>query len=130
MNLASELRARGIDPARCTVNGKPVADEPPAKRGRGMNKWETLYSLELEQSRREGMILAWWYDSINLRLADRTWYRPDFCIVVCDGRLTFVEIKGFLRDDAAVKFKVAREMYPHFGWRMLRKTKHGWERVL
>ncbi len=129
MNLAAELRARGIDPAQCTMpDGTPIPGKPEAKRER-MNKTETLYSLELADALLDGRILAWWFESIKLRLADRTWYTPDFCLLMPDGKLRFVEIKGFLREDAAVKWKVARELYPFFDWLMLRRSKSGWESV-
>lgn len=130
MSLASQLRSLGIDPDRCTTaDGKPLADEPSVKRAR-MNKWETAYSLELEEAKRRGEIAAWWFEAFKLRLADRTWYTPDFLLLHASGKMGFIEIKGFAREDAMVKFKVAREQYQQFDWAMLRKTKHGWEVVL
>jgi hypothetical protein len=43
------------------------------------------------------------------------------------SRLVFVETKGFMRDDAAVKLKVAASMYPAFGWLLVTRDKWGWE---
>ena len=93
-----------------------------APRKRGMNKWESEYAQELEVARQTGQILWWAYEPIRLRLADNTGYTPDFCELFPSGLLRFVEIKGFLRDDANVKFKMAAELYP-FDFVMLRKQK-------
>lgn len=129
MGTAAQLRALGIDPARCTVNGRPVNSEPEVVRER-MNKTETLYSLELEADRKAGRIKAWWFGSMKLRLADKTWYAPDFFIVLANWTFRFVEVKGgFVRDDAAVKFKCAREMYPCFDWLCEQRVKGGWKEL-
>ena len=57
------------------------------------------------------------FESLKFRLADNTWYTPDF-MVIEDGRVVIYEVKGgFFRDDARAKFKVAAEMNPWFVWR-------------
>jgi hypothetical protein len=96
-----------------------------------MNKTEVRYEQEvLKVLQHTGEIDWYWFESIKFRLADRTWYTPDFMIVSGgDRNWTAVEIKGFLRDDAAVKFKVAREMYPQIKWEMLRYRKGQWENI-
>ena len=68
--------------------------------------------------------------SIKLRLAKKTWYTPDFWVLVRGGWKVF-EVKGFMRDDAAVKLKVAAEMYRYFQfWLVTKKKKKdggGWD---
>ena len=66
---------------------------------------------------------------MRLRLAGRTWYTPDFLAVQhisanehMPPLFIFVEIKGFMRDDAAVKLKVAAETYPCFQWLLVRRA--------
>ena len=93
------------------------------------NTSDHRYSFELEMLRQEGEIKRWLYESIKFRLADRTWYTPDFVVWMPDGRVRVVEVKGFLRDDAAVKYKVARETYPEFEWVMIRRVKSSWVEV-
>lgn len=99
----------------------------------GMNRWEQEYAIELEARKRAGEILWYGFESIKLRLATGTWYTPDFCLLVGDSissPIQCVEIKGFLRDDANVKFKVAAEQFPCFQFLMLRRRKGGgWDLI-
>ncbi len=37
------------------------------------------------------------------------------------------EVKGFMRDDAAVKLKVAAKMHPWWTFRLVKKSKKGWD---
>ena len=87
-----------------------------------MNKTEARYARE--------MIVPHGYthrfESIKLRLADRTWYTPDFFVYLPDGTVQVVEVKGFWRDDARVKIKVAAEQYPEFRFVAARYIKKQW----
>lgn len=91
-----------------------------------MNRWERRFADDLEAAKLAGEIRDWKFESVKLRLADRTWYTPDFAVFENDGRLRMVEIKGFWRDDAKVKYKVAREMYHHFDWQALALVRGQW----
>lgn len=93
---------------------------------RRMNKLETAYASLLETMRLAGEITSWRHESVKLRLADRTWYTPDFKVRMPDGREEFHETKGFMRDDAAVKLKVAAEMYPEYAFRLVRRKRGAW----
>jgi len=131
MDMESELRRMGFDAeqiATATVDGKPLSSLPKktSLQKEKLNKTELLYDVELAQLHSEGVVARWWAQSVRLRLADKTTYTPDFLVQFADGRLVFVEIKGFLRDDASVKFKVAREMYPWAEFVMLRRVKKQW----
>lgn len=75
---------------------------------------ERKYASKLEGMRRNCEIAAWQYEPITLRLADRTTYRPDFFLLFPDGRAGFHETKGFWRDDARAKIKMAAEQFPWF----------------
>ena len=79
-----------------------------------MNRQEAAYSLELEARKRTGEIADWKFESVKLRLADRTWYTPDFMVIFADGTIEFHEVKGHWEDDARVKWKVVQELYPFF----------------
>lgn len=85
----------------------------------GMNKTEKQRAQELEALKRTGVIAAWRYEKVTLKLADDTRYTPDFWIVASDGQVRFEETKGFWRDDAKVKIKVAAEQFPEFTFRSL-----------
>jgi len=81
---------------------------------RGMNKTEAKYADDLEAMKLAGDIADWRFEPLKLRLADRTYYTPDFMVIFPDGAIRFDEVKGFWRDDARVKFKVAAEQFPWF----------------
>jgi hypothetical protein len=88
----------------------------PASPAPRMNKTEYAYSLYLEAERQAGKIHWWAFEAIKLRLADKTYYTPDFAVIRSYmpwhlKPIVFFEVKGFWRDDARVKIKVAAEMY-------------------
>lgn len=95
-----------------------------------LNKWEQEYAQYLEAARQAGTIRWYGFEAIKLRLASGTYYTPDFAVLNTDNELEFREIKGFWRDDALVKFKVAAEHFP-FRFLALRKKRvsegGGWE---
>lgn len=84
----------------------------PADPFAGMTRIEKGFALQREHDKRVGLIREWWYEKITLKLADDTRYTPDFVIVHLDGMLECVETKGFMRDDAHVKVKVAAAQFP------------------
>src|SRR5689334_9481004 len=62
-----------------------------------MNGTERRYADEfLETRRAAGEVLWWAFQAVKLRLADDTWFCPDFVVVLADGTLEFHEIKGGL----------------------------------
>jgi DNA helicase IV len=90
----------------------------------GMNKTERKRAEELEAMKRSGEIVEWWYEAVTLKLAHDCRYTPDFLIQENDGRLRFEETKGFWRDDAKVKTRVAVRIFP-FPLRVLKVRKGG-----
>ena len=79
-----------------------------------MNKLEEKYAAYLELQRQAGQIVFWRYEAVKFRLADRTWYNPDFYIMRPDGSLEIHETKGHWEDDARVKIKATAEQFPEF----------------
>ena len=77
-----------------------------------MNKTEQAYADYLSQLQAVGGILWHKFEGVKLRLADNTFYSPDFAVMKPDGQLEMHEVKGFWQDDARVKIKVAADMYP------------------
>lgn len=76
------------------------------------NKLEAAYEKYLEERKQAGEILWYKFEGIKLRLADNCFYNPDFAVMLKSGEIEIHECKGFMRDDAAVKIKVAAEEYP------------------
>jgi len=110
---------------------KPVVFSAPPPRHTipktdGMNKLEALYAREVLGIRQmAGEIVSWKYEAVKLRLAKRTWYTPDFMIYFKD-HIEIHETKGFWRDDARAKFKVAAEMFPEFKFVAVQYKKGIW----
>lgn len=105
----------------------------PRKRIGGLNGFEEAYQEKLEGMRLERGIISYKFEALKFRLADNTFYTPDF-MVVYPEHIEFHEIKGMpATDDAIVKFKVVAEMYPQFRWLMIRGKKtrsyYEWETI-
>ena len=78
-----------------------------------MNKTEAEYAAMLAQQQRMGQVQWWAFEVIKVRLADATFYTPDFLVMNAAGELELHEVKGaFVTDDARVKFKVCAEHFP------------------
>lgn len=131
LGLAHLWPRGGDDPAfPPKVEGKGQAPAPivrPTPPADGMNKLERRFSRFLDDLKADGRIVSWSFESVKLRLAGRCFYAPDFFVVMPDQHVTVIETKGFMRDDAAVKIKVAADMYSHFMFLLARHDrKHGW----
>lgn len=77
-----------------------------------MNKTEAKYAERLEALKRSGEVLDYAFECVKLKLADRTFYTPDFMVLNKDGIVEMHEVKGFWEDDARVKIKVAAAQFP------------------
>jgi hypothetical protein len=77
-----------------------------------MNKTEAAYEVDLRDAQALGDILWYKFEGVKLRLADNTFYTPDFVVLGNDKIMECHEVKGFWTDDARVKIKVAAELYP------------------
>lgn len=76
------------------------------------NKTEQSYENLLEAMRISGDVLWYKFEGMKLRLADNTFYTPDFFVMMANGQLEAHEVKGHWQDDARAKIKIAAEMYP------------------
>lgn len=91
-----------------------------------MNKTEAAYDAHLGQLQHAGEVLWRKFEGLKLRLADNTFYTPDFAVLAADGVMECHEVKGFWEDDARVKVKVAASLYPfRFKAVTVRAKKHG-----
>lgn len=105
----------------------------PVPRGRAvrpvrgtMNRSEGRYAKHLAAQMARGELAGFWFEPIKFRLADKTYYSPDFLVMLPDGRLELHEVKGWMEDDAAVKLKVQAETYWLFPVRLARETRGAW----
>ena len=100
----------------------------------GMNKTEQAYADLLEGRKLAGEILGWRYEPYKLRLADNTYYTPDFMLQLPSGEIQLHETKAckadgtlLAEDDAMVKIKVAAELYPEFQFCLVGKHRSVWK---
>lgn len=90
-----------------------------------MNKTEAAYALHLEHRKKCGVIEWFVYEGIKIKLADKTFFTPDFAVMMPDGLIELHDVKGttrdkvtkkskpFVHDDGAtIKIKVAAGLYP------------------
>lgn len=94
-----------------------------------MNNTEAAYGTHLELLKRAGQILWYRFEGLKFRLADSTFYTPDFAVMLASGSMECHEVKGFWQDDARVKIKVAADLYPFRFIAVTAKTKKaggGW----
>ena len=95
-----------------------------------MNNLEFDYSKKLEMGKMVGDVLWYAFESMKFRLADNTYYTPDFIVMRGDRTLEVHETKGFWTDDGRAKIKIAAEMFPLFKFiaikRQTKKQGGGW----
>ncbi len=94
-----------------------------------MNKTESAYDQHLALLQHAGEIQWRKFEGLKLRLADNTFYTPDFAVMAADGVMEVHEVKGFWQDDARAKIKIAADMYPFRFLAIKAKTKKdggGW----
>lgn len=88
----------------------------------GLNKTETAFRGYLESVHTSERVYS---QAITLGIANGCRYTPDF--VVRRGgeliQLEAYEVKGFMRDDAAIKLKVAASLYPWIKFHLVTKRK-------
>jgi hypothetical protein len=100
------------------------------KAGDGLNKLERAFLGHL-RAICEGSGAQIYPQSITLKLANGCRFTVDF--VAAAGRLPEMsmckayEVKGFMRDDAAVKLKVAASLYPWIAFHLVTRKKGVWQ---
>jgi hypothetical protein len=77
-----------------------------------LNKTEQAYADYLKLRSLSGEIEWFKFEGLKFRLADNTFYTPDFAVMLPCGTMEIHEVKGHWLDDARVKIKVAADMYP------------------
>lgn len=115
-----DYMARGVA-AVWEAEARQVSQEgpqPPAPKGRTtkprrgrLNKTEARYAERLEGQRLTGDIAWWGFEAIRFRLADNTFFTPDFLVMLPDGQLTLHETKGFMREAASLRLRITSEAY-------------------
>lgn len=90
--------------AKISNENDPTAD---------MNGIETAYYHYLNVLLKSNSIKRFDFEPEKLKLAKATYYSPDFRVIKNDNSIEFHETKGFWRDDARVKIKLAAKLHPY-----------------
>lgn len=96
-----------------------------------MNKSEAAYDSHLAAEQHAGRIHWRKFEGMKLRLADNTFYSPDFVVLAGDYVIECHEVKGFWGDDDRAKIKVAASLFPFRFLAVRARPKRdggGWER--
>lgn len=120
--LVRKRLAQGDDPRSIKLPKHDAGHRP----RRSMNRTEERYAANLEAHRHAGHIEEWRFEQIRLKLADGAWFKPDFLLVLPGGRCEFHEVKGFWREAARVRIKVASERFPWFKFLAVHWIKGKW----
>ena len=107
-----------------TSSGKP--SRPRHQTGK-MNATEQRYAAEVLALAVENSDLQYYmFEKLKFRLGKSCYYTPDFVALSTDGQLEVHEIKGHMEDDAAVKLRVFREIYPQIRLIIVRRLNNQW----
>ena len=86
-----------------------------------MNKTEKEFANYLQKQLDAHKIFSFAFEPVTLKLAKDLRYTPDFFCHELDGTITFYEVKGFWRDDALAKIKMASAKFPLFRFVSVKK---------
>lgn len=93
------------------------------------SKLERDFAEVLKSAEHDGRIMQWWHHPCGFKLAANCYFHPDFLVAPTHSeRLTFIEVKGWFREDAKIKTRIVAPMYSCFRWLLVtREGRHGWE---
>jgi hypothetical protein len=88
-----------------------------------MNKTEQAYADMLQARKLAGEIIEWQFEAVTFKLAADVRYSPDFCIVLSDHTIEFIDTKGGGPQDpkSRVKIRCAAEKFPWFAFAIEQK---------
>jgi hypothetical protein len=114
--------------ARRNAPAAPVEAPAPRSAANKMNKLEAAYDQHLELLKAAGEIRGHRFQPMRLRLATGAYYKPDFGVWKRDGSFELHETKGFWREAARVRIKVAAELFPMFLFIAIKRDGGNWQR--
>ena len=108
----------GISPESVEAAVRRIA---PTLEPRFRSKLEARFALQLKCRCACGELARWWYEPVTFRLPGGHWYTPDFVLELPDGRLEWVETKGYLWKHDALKIDAFREIWRGLAYRIEKK---------
>ncbi len=97
------------------------------------NLLEQAFSLHLQSMLQTGEIQWWKYQPLRLRIGRNksgkaAYYKPDHGALTAEGEFILYEVKGFWREAARVRIRVAAELFPFFRFIAATRQDGAWER--
>lgn len=92
-----------------------------------MNKWEEQHAGMLWIRVMAQDVSGYHFERFRFKIGKKCLYIPDFVLLENDGSFSVDEVKGFRRDDAMVKIKVAALMYPQITFRLWEQKRGAWK---
>lgn len=89
-----------------------------------LNKTEKAF---LEYLRHTAQVKCLHIMAITLKLAFDCRLTPDFSYYSEGGQLTFIDVKGWQREDALIKMKVAARTFPEWRFVIVKRIKREWK---
>lgn len=130
-HLRNQVSAQFYPKAGAKYPSPSVGTNPPEKprlkqKKHGLNKTEAEFLEYLKTAGIEAYPQA-----VTFTIGNGCRYTPDFFTFSHAGKPQAWEVKGFMRDDAAVKIKVAARMFPYVVFELVSKKNKkqggGWQ---
>ena len=110
LNPQLATKAPAVDMSHDPYDVTPTKKSLRQKSGPKLNKTEAAFAEWLRANAADSAFIG--AQNVTLEIANGCRYTPDFNRLCPGYSPTFWEVKGFMRDDAAVKIKVAARMFP------------------
>jgi len=117
------IRANGGESRRSPKPVEPVTIVKPTDEQK-LNKTERDYLAYLRALGGDWIGVQ----NITLKLADDTRFTPDFA-VLDRGEMRFIDVKGFQREDALIKIKVAARLFPFAKFLIVKRDGSAWNHI-
>jgi len=114
-DLPPHVRAQAAAQIGCKNVAIGIKRDPSEKKC--MNKLESAYASYLEALVHSKNVIRWRFEPLKLRIGRAAYYKPDFMVVVGSfghEKIELHETKGFWREAARVRIKVAADLFPEF----------------
>lgn len=88
-----------------------------------MNKTEQEYADLLQIRKLAGEVQEWLFESVTMKLAKDCRYTPDFFVILANGGIEFIDVKGGgpIDPKSLVKIKMAADKFCEFTFAIEKK---------
>ena len=125
--LREMARKRGVLPQNGTQEPRSGAKAPTLRPWHPYrSKWEHEYAKRLDMLKAAGVVTSWRYEAHSFTIGAGAKYTPDFHVVFADERVEWHEVKGYRREAAMVRLKVAALAFPNEPFVLVTKVKGEW----